>query len=134
MPNSIYADYQAKYTQQTMAEALFFHSSIYSNVKGLRLLLPDKGLEFSDNSYVGTGAFQSICEDLTAHCSCKYRQDPAGRFFYDDIEKVKTANRYVSDNTTNPKNGQLIAWVKFYKDNTLVGEVCQCHISFKKTS
>lgn len=54
---SIFATYANKYTKQTSAEALFFHSSKLAYVKGLRVLLPDKGLEFSDNSYIGTGAF-----------------------------------------------------------------------------
>ncbi|KAJ7203580.1 hypothetical protein GGX14DRAFT_398741 [Mycena pura] len=102
MPTNIFSTYADKYKKQTSAEALFFHSSTIASVKGLRVLLPDKGLEFSDNSYVGT--------------------DPAGFFYYDDLDKVKTANKYVADNTTNPKDDQLIAWVKFYKDNTLVGE------------
>ena len=43
-----------KYGLQTSAEALFFHSA---SSRGLRVLLPDKGLEFSDNSLIGTGAF-----------------------------------------------------------------------------
>ena len=54
---SIYADRINTYGNQTSAEALFFHSSLHNYVKGLRVLLPDKGLEFSDSSYIGTGAF-----------------------------------------------------------------------------
>ncbi|KAJ7224644.1 hypothetical protein GGX14DRAFT_651259 [Mycena pura] len=99
---NIYSTYADKYREQTNAEALFFHSSIYSSVKGLRVLLPDKGLEFSDNSYIGT--------------------DPSGIFYYDYLETAKTANKYVSGNTRNPRNNNLVAWVKFYKDNTLVAE------------
>ncbi|KAJ7204974.1 hypothetical protein GGX14DRAFT_569124 [Mycena pura] len=102
MPANIYSTYADKYKKQTSAEALFFHSSLHNYVKGLRVLLPDKGLEFSDNSYVGT--------------------DPAGFFYYDDLDTAKAANKYVSDSTTNPKDGQPVAWVKFYKDNTLVAE------------
>ena len=60
---------------------------------------------------------------LIAPVPFKYRQDPAGFFYYNDLDTAKTANKYVSDNTTNPKDGQLIAWVKFYKDDTLVAEV-----------
>lgn len=99
---SIYSTYADKYNKQTSAEALFFHSSLHDYVKGLRVLLPDKGIEFTDNSYVGT--------------------DPAGFFYYDNLDTAKTANKYVSDNTTNPKDSQLVAWVKFYKDDTLVAE------------
>ena len=54
---SIYADRIIKYGNQTSAEALFFHSSIKHDVKGLRVLLTEKGLEFSDRSYIGTGLF-----------------------------------------------------------------------------
>jgi len=99
---SIYATYANKYNKQTSAEALFFHSSLHTNVKGLRVLLPDKGLEFTDSSYVGT--------------------DPSGFFYYNDLDTAKTANKYESDNTTNPKDNQLVAWVRFYKDSTLVAE------------
>ncbi|KAJ7224581.1 hypothetical protein GGX14DRAFT_651113 [Mycena pura] len=95
-------DYQAKYTQQTKAEALFFHSSLYENEKGLRVLLPDMALEFTDGSYIGT--------------------DPQGHFYYNDLETAKTANKYESDKTTNPVGNKRVAWVKFYKDNTLVAE------------
>ncbi len=55
MPSSIYATYADTYKKQTAAEALFFHSSLVDYVKGLRVLLPEKGIEFTDNSYVGTG-------------------------------------------------------------------------------
>ena len=54
---SIFSDRMNKYDNMTSAEALFFHSSIHDNVKGLRVLLTDEGLEFSDKSYVGTGKF-----------------------------------------------------------------------------
>lgn len=57
MVQSIYSKYADKYEYQTPAEALFFHSSLHKNVKGLRVILPDKGLEFTDSSYIGTGAF-----------------------------------------------------------------------------
>ena len=73
MPPSIYATYADKYKKQTAAEALFFHSSLVQYVKGLRVLLPDKGIEFTDNSYVGTGAGplnQPALENLTDHGSC----------------------------------------------------------------
>lgn len=56
-PDSIYATYANRYKKQAPAEALFFHSSLKTYVKGLRVLLPDEGLEFTDNSYVGTGEF-----------------------------------------------------------------------------
>ena len=55
--SSVFEDALHKYGNQTSAEALFFHSSLHDYVKGLRVLLPDLGLEFSDNSYIGTGAF-----------------------------------------------------------------------------
>ncbi|KDR74275.1 hypothetical protein GALMADRAFT_141343 [Galerina marginata CBS 339.88] len=102
MPQSIYSIYADKYKKQTSAEALFFHSSLLKYVKGLRVLLPEQGIEFTDNSYIGT--------------------DPAGFFYYNDIDTAKTANRYTSNNTTNPSDGQLIAWVTFYKDDTVVAE------------
>ena len=54
---SIYSTYADKYKKQASAEALFFHSSIKDYVKGLRVLVPDHGIEFTDNSYIGTGAF-----------------------------------------------------------------------------
>ena len=70
MTTSIFADRINTYGNQTSAEALFFHSSIYKFVKGLRVLLPDKGLEFSDGSYIGTGAFLIDRENLTTHQFC----------------------------------------------------------------
>ena len=60
----------------------------------------------------------------------KYCQDPGGTFYYDDIDKAQTANKYKADNTRNPRDNQLIAWVKFYEDTTLVAEVC--NIFFQK--
>lgn len=58
----------------------------------------------------------------------EYCLDPAGFFYYNDIETAKSANKYVSNNTRNPADNQLIAWVQFFKDHTLVAEVC--HICF----
>ena len=55
--SSVFGDALNKYGNQTSAEALFFHSTLRDYVKGLRVLLPDLGLEFSDGSYIGTGAF-----------------------------------------------------------------------------
>ena len=55
--SSVFVDALNKYGNQTTAEALFFHSSLYNYIKGLRVLLPEEGLEFSDGSYIGTGAF-----------------------------------------------------------------------------
>ena len=126
MTQSIYSTYADKYSKQTSAEALFFHSSIYSYVKGLRILLPDKGIEFTDNSYIGTGAFNQPAKTwlLITLVLLNCCQDPAGFFYYNDLDTAKTANKYVSDNTRNPKDNQLIAWVKLYKDNTIVAEVC----------
>ena len=55
--SSVFVDALIKYGNQTPAEALFFHSSLYHILKGLRVLLPEEGLEFSDYSYIGTGVF-----------------------------------------------------------------------------
>ena len=55
--SSVFEDALKKYGNQTPAEALFFHSTLYNYIKGLRILLPEEGLEFTDNSYIGTGAF-----------------------------------------------------------------------------
>ena len=55
--SSVFNDRLDKYGYQTNAEALFLHSAKVKDSKGLRVLLPDKGMEFSDGSYVGTGAF-----------------------------------------------------------------------------
>ena len=55
--SSVFVDALIKYGNQTSAESLFFHSSLHDYLKGLRVLLPDLGLEFSDGSFVGTGAF-----------------------------------------------------------------------------
>ena len=54
---SLYADRIQKYGKQAFAEAQFFHSALVKNSKGLRVLLPNEGLEFSDGSFIGTGAF-----------------------------------------------------------------------------
>ncbi|KAJ7224578.1 hypothetical protein GGX14DRAFT_651111 [Mycena pura] len=103
MVNSIYADCAGRYTTQISAEALFVHSSQHNYVKGLRVLLPDLSLEFTDGSYIGT--------------------DPLGQLYYNDVATLKTANKYVSDTARNPADkNQLVAWVKFYKDSTLVAE------------
>jgi len=98
-----------KYRNMTAAEALFFHSSVdrpghqLERLRGLRVLLPDKGLEFSDGSFIGT--------------------DPAGFFYYHNLEEVKGAIRYESGTIVNPQNDQLCAWVKFFNpSNKLVGE------------
>ncbi|KAJ7224577.1 hypothetical protein GGX14DRAFT_651109 [Mycena pura] len=97
---SIYAECAQRYKKQASAEALFFHSSRY---KGLRVFLPDLSLEFTDGSFIGT--------------------DAPGQFYYNDLDLVKTANKYVSDNPENPAdNNQLVARVKLYKDDTVVAE------------
>ena len=54
---SIYAECAQRYKNQASAEALFVHSSLHDYVKGLRVLLPDLSLEWTDDSYIGTGAF-----------------------------------------------------------------------------
>ena len=55
--SDIFAERLDNYGFMTSAEALFFHSAEIKDSKGLRVLLPDKGMEFSDGSYGGTGAF-----------------------------------------------------------------------------
>lgn len=62
----------------------------------------------------------------------EYCQDPSGYFYYDDLDKAKAATKYVSDKAENPKGHKHIAWVKFYKDNTLVAEVC--HVFFEENT
>ena len=79
MPDSIYATYENRYKHSTPAEALFFHSE---KVKGLRVLLPDKGIEFTDDSYIGTGVFWLTCENLTAHCSCGIQILSRSRWYF----------------------------------------------------
>ena len=94
--SSIYSDRINKYGNFTPAEALFFHSSLYDYVKGLRVLLPDKNLEFSDNSYVGTGAFLID----------QRRHDYLSILRYSDIVKIPPV---LSSTTTWSKpRGQII--------------------------
>jgi len=95
---SIYVKALEQYGNQTHAEALFFHSAIKDKIKGLRVLLTDEDLEFSDDSYVGT--------------------DPGGQLYYYKLDQAKGATRYESDTVTNPPNGQLCARVTFYDSNS----------------
>src|SRR6266550_7225445 len=57
MPDNPFSKLADLYSYQKSAEALFFRSSIHHNVKALRVLVPDLKIEFSDNNYIGTGAF-----------------------------------------------------------------------------
>ena len=54
--SDILAERMANYGFETSAQALFLHSA--KDSKGLQVLLPDKGMEFSDGSYGGAGAFK----------------------------------------------------------------------------
>lgn len=84
------------YNHETSAEALFFKNTVNNTVhQAIRLEVPELGLEFTDNAYIG--------------------KDPEGIFYYDDVSDISgSAKAKVSKVTANSKN---YCHIKFYTSN-----------------
>ena len=93
--SSVFVDALNKYGNQTPADALFFHSTVYDYIKGLRVLLTEEGLEFTDGSYIGTGAFLTDPQ----------RPDYLSILCYFDIVKIPPV---ISTTTTSMKPREQI--------------------------
>ena len=48
------------YAHSTAAEALFFKNTVHGTVhQAIRVEVPELGVEFTDNAYIGKGTFSS---------------------------------------------------------------------------
>ena len=123
------------YNHETAAEALFFRNVVNGSVhQAIRVEVPDLGLEFTDNAYIGKGAFSLcflvICNLILNGALLWHREDPEGLLYYDAASDMTgNAKAKVLKVTVGGKNYVHIKFYTSYESETYAEVGCTLFLS-----